>query len=222
MPCSAAAVAAGSHPLSREPVSVFSLYHRWTMSEIPPAQPKGTFLRDLLLLLGLPGALTAWLLAWAQPWRMWKDMLPQPYVVPGDLHIQDVVAGRWDWEDAERFCDENPHTISFSQNRAAMHIIYDQSWTDDEGGYHKEAIYDLQEMTPSHIRGFMRGEKRRARNGDLVVWDLVLTGPDRYAWHRTDWPKGILTDEVLRCPEIDSTDALVPSAESVFVTDSMK
>lgn len=77
-------------------------------------------------------------------------MQREPYAVAGDIHIQDAVAGRWDWEDAEAFCDGNPHTISFSEDRTAMHIVFDKSWTDAEGEDHKEAIYDLQEMTPSH------------------------------------------------------------------------
>lgn len=139
-------------------------------------------------------------------------MQREPYAVAGDIHIQDAVAGRWDWEDAEAFCDGNPHTISFSEDRTAMHIAFDKSWTDAEGEDHKEAIYDLQEMTPSHIRGFMQGEDRRTDGGDLVVWDLVLTGPDSYAWHRTDWVTGALTKEVHRCPEPATSDSTVIDA----------
>lgn len=174
------------------------------MNYIPPERPRSTFLRDLVLLLGIPAVLVTWLVYWAQPWKhMGRVSQFSTYEVPRDQHIMDVVAGRWDWEDAKAFCTENPHTISFSEDRTTMHIVFDKSWTDERGETHKEAVYDLEGMSGRQIRGAMRGEVRRTEDGSLVVWDLTLTGPDTYAWHRTDWPYGALTKAVRRCPDPD-------------------
>ena len=51
-------------------------------------------------------------------------------------------------------------------------------------------------------------ETRRTSSGEPVVWDLVITAPDVYQWHRTDWPENGLTRAIIRCsgwraPEFD-------------------
>ncbi len=167
------------------------------MFEPPPAPTKSTFGRDLVLLLVIPGFLMAGLLAWIRPWDV---KVKAGYEVPGDVDIQDAIAGRWDWGDAESFCRGSGHTISFSEDRTLMHLVMDQPWTDSAGVEHREAVYELRAMSNRHVQGFMRGETRRTDAGELVVWDLVLTGPDTYAWHRTDWSPGGLTKENRRCP----------------------
>lgn len=55
-------------------------------------------------------------------------------------------------------------------------------------------------MSPTTIRGFITDETRKTPDGRLVVWDLVLTSRNSYAWHRTDWAPGSYTAELRRCP----------------------
>jgi hypothetical protein len=153
--------------------------------------------RDLGLILGIPFLLLAGLVAWWQPWT------PE-YEVPEGTDVFAVAAGTWDWEDADGFCESNPHTIAFSPDRSLMTLTYAEGWADSTGMVHPGAEYEVQGQSRRHVRGSMRGETRRTDAGDLVVWDLVLTSPDTspdtYRWHRTDWRSGELTKEVRRCP----------------------
>lgn len=61
------------------------------------------------------------------------------------------------------------------------------------------ATYDILSLTPSRLRGAIRGEDRRTDSGVPVVWDLVMFGPDEYHWHRTDWSAWQFTPGIVRC-----------------------
>ena len=63
----------------------------------------------------------------------------------------------------------------------------------------REARYEVRGHTPNSIRAFLLSEPRRDTTGQLVEWDLVLLGADRYAWHRSDWPAGGTTIPLERC-----------------------
>jgi len=168
-------------------------------SSTPDRQP---FLRDLLLLLGPPLLLLVALLSWWQPWN------PKVYAAARAEEVFALVAGTWDWEGADSLCVANPHTISFSPDHQVMYLAHRRPWTDSTGAAHRVAEYDIREFTPSRIQGLIRGETRRTDQGQPVVWDLVLTSRDSYAWHRTDWPPAGRTKEIHRCPP--GSDSLVP------------
>lgn len=167
---------------------------------------RGLF-RDVALVLGIPFVLLVGFLAWWQPWG-------PDYEVPRETDVFAVAAGTWDWADAEGFCQKNPHTITFSPDRSVMALAHREAWTDSAGVAHRVAEYEIREHSRHHVRGFIRGETRRTEAGELVVWDLVLTSPDSYRWHRTDWPWGSYTNEVLRCPSEERSHRLDDSAPS--------
>jgi hypothetical protein len=158
--------------------------------------PQRRFLRDLALLLGLPGIIMAVILAWWQPWRT----LAEPFEVSGSGDVFAVVSGTWDWEGADGFCRKNPHTVSFSPDRTLMTFISREPYTDSEGTEHLVTEYDIQEHTRGRLRGLIRGETRMTAEGVPVVWDLVLVDSNAYRWHRTDWTWGNSTKSIRRCP----------------------
>jgi hypothetical protein len=159
------------------------------------------FLRDLALLLCIPGLAVVGLLALWRPWE------PATYELPEGVDMYVLAAGTWDWSGAEEFCEKNPHTISFSPDKKVMSIRHKEPWTDSAGVVHRVAEYDLEEVTPRHLRGQIRGERRQTPAGEPVVWDLVPTSRDSYRWHRVDWPSWMMTGEVRRCLQTtDSTD----------------
>jgi hypothetical protein len=160
--------------------------------------PRDTMIRDLVLLLGLPGLLTVLLLMWWRPWR-------PPYEARSVEDVFAVASGTWDWSEAEGFCAANPHTITFSDDRQLMTITPLVPWTDSTGVEQGAAVYDIHESTRGRIRGQIRGETRLTKVGEPVVWDLVLFSADEYRWHRTDWPPGSYTNKVVRCPTDSST-----------------
>ena len=151
------------------------------------------FLRDLLYLLGIPAALLIGVFAWWQPWAVRAFQAQTPDAVFG------LVEGAWDWEGADGFCVRNPHRIWFSAAHDSMYIYYVLPWTDSLGKQDSGAVYEIQEHSASRIRGFIVDETRRTPDGDLVVWDLVLTSANSYAWHRIDWEEGGFTKAIHRC-----------------------
>ena len=165
-------------------------------------EDKRAFRRDLLKLLGIPFIGLAAVVAWWRPW------VPVTYSAPTAEGFFTIASGAWDWEGADSLCVANPHTISFSPDHAVMYLAHRVPWTDSAGKEHRVAVYDIQDHSPSQVRGLIRGETRRTEAGDPVVWDLILTSPNSYAWHRTDWPSSGRTKGVRRCPA--GTDSLVP------------
>jgi hypothetical protein len=159
-----------------------------------PASNRRTFLRDMAFLLVLAAAAVLSLFWWA-PWA------PE-YEVPPDTDIFTVAAGTWGWTTApaDSFCVARWHTVAFSPDRTVMTITANEPWTDSVGTVHQLAVYDLSEHSRHHVRGQIRGETRLTSAGEPVVWDLVLTSPDSYHWHRADWPFFSYTASVGRCP----------------------
>jgi hypothetical protein len=164
------------------------------------------FRRDVAIVLLLAIGSVAFL---AAKWESLATALsPATFAATTPDGVFDVAAGTWDWASADSFCVKNPHMISFSDDRAEMRIAHRTPWTDSTGASHRVTTYHLQRHTASEIRGAIVGETRLADDSTSVVWDLVLTSPASYAWHRADWPAAGRTGEVKRCPP--GTDSLVP------------
>ena len=110
-----------------------------------------------------------------------------------------AVAGKWTWTTADDPCGADWHTISFSAAGDSMWIVSSRAFEGVDGGRDSITDYVIQELRRSRIRASIPGETRLTATGTPVVWDLVLRGPDRYAWHRTDWFPGTFTAEIVRC-----------------------
>ena len=106
-------------------------------------------------------------------------------------HLHD----RWDWSTHANRCGDGAHVIAFSSDRKTMTISLPRSSSDT--GW--TATYDILSLSPSRLRGAIRGETRLTDNGAPVVWDLVLFGPNEYHWQRTDWKPWQYTMGIVRC-----------------------
>ena len=124
----------------------------------------------------------------------------QTFNVPDDVEIFDVVEGTWAWADADSNCATNSHTIRFTPDHGEMVITSARPYERADGKMDSIARYQIISQTRDRIRGAIYGETRLTADGRPVVWDLVLRSPDRYVWHRTDWPAFGFTGEVHRCP----------------------
>lgn len=139
----------------------------------------------------------------------------QPYEVPPGSDLFVAVEGAWDWDGRPETCADNPHTISFTPDRGHMILTYPQPIDSATG--RREARYAIQDVTRSWIRGNMLGETRQTESGELVVWDLVLTGPDSYRWHRADlaWNELGFSAELVRCPDAPPPPAIPADSSEV-------
>ncbi|HEU4994121.1 MAG TPA: hypothetical protein VFT29_04850, partial [Gemmatimonadaceae bacterium] len=124
------------------------------------------------------------------------------YVFVNGRSLQSNLEGRWDWSTRGKPCTDSAHTIAFSPDGKLMTITQQVTSIDTATGKDWTATtYDILSSKPTRIRGAIRGETRRTGSGVPVVWDLVVIGPNRYAWHRTDWPAFAQTAGVIRCDD---------------------
>ena len=157
-------------------------------------------MRKLLIVLQVLGSLAAGLVLVAAV-AMWSLSRKQ-YVFP-DRDLPSHLIGRWDWTTSAHPCGDGAHVIAFSDDRKTMTISHPATKADT--GW--SATYDILSLSPSRLRGAIRGEKRLTDAGIPVVWDLVPFGPDEYHWQRTDWQAWAYTAGIIRC---GTSDALAP------------
>ena len=155
--------------------------------------------------LRVGGVVLALVLALAS-YVLWR-MRATPYAVSNGADIRATVAGRWTWDSDSAGC-RSAHTIAFAEGGNVMTI------TSGDIGMAEPTTYDVLRVTPSSIRGAIRGEKRRTSDGKPVIWDLVLTGPNEYRWQRTDWPSTpwSFTGKIHRCPAAAAAAEAAPPA----------
>ncbi len=128
-------------------------------------------------------------------------MYYRQYEVPADADIFSALEGTWASSESE--CATDAHIISFTPDHSQMVIVHARAFEGADGQTDSITHYDIIEHTRGRIRGAIQGELRRTKDGKPVVWDLVLRGPDRYAWHRTDWLSPFtLTPSVVRCAPV--------------------
>lgn len=126
-----------------------------------------------------------------------------------------MAVGTWDFAHGDSTCIGNTHTISFTPDRQTMILTFNAPR--DTTRASRLATYNVLSAGRGHfldyphtIRGAIDGETRRTATGDLVVWDLVIVTPNRYHWHRTDWPEDGMTGAVIRCDGTHPLEQWVP------------
>jgi len=116
----------------------------------------------------------------------------------------EMAAGTWGWAQGDSTCLTNTHTISFTPDRRTMTLTHlppiDTMLKSPVTTYSVLSAGRGRFLDYQHVvRGAVVDETRRTDTADLVVWDLVLVTPNRYHWHRTDWPDDGMTTGVIRC-----------------------
>lgn len=118
--------------------------------------------------------------------------------------VFSMAEGTWDVARGDSTCLGNTHAIGFAADRRQMTLTF-RDPIDTVSGK-RVARYDILQAggnvlpgVPWVVRAAMEGENRRAPNGELVVWDLILATPNRYHWRRTDWRHGATTGAFIRC-----------------------
>jgi hypothetical protein len=135
----------------------------------------------------------------------WWSIRNMEYAFDNGRSLQANISGRWDWSVRGAPCTDSAHTIAFPDDGDIMTITQQQPVIDSSGRDLTVTTYDLDTVTPSRIRGAIRGENRLTDDGEPVVWELVVVDPDTYHWHRTDWPPYGLTAPIVRCGSAKGT-----------------
>lgn len=109
-------------------------------------------------------------------------------------------SGSWGWVEGAHTCETNAVTYRFSDDLRSVTAIDSHPVPNpDTGVPETEYSYDIEAIGDDRIRMRLRDETRRAADGALVVWDLVVLSRDAFCWHRTDWPDGACTGSLERC-----------------------
>jgi hypothetical protein len=151
-----------------------------------------TFLKILLWIVGIVGgALVFFFIV-----GLWAVTHPE-YTIADGRHVRQHVAGRWDWSTRKAPCTDSAHVIAFAPDFKTMTITQERAARDTAKAM--VTTYEIVMTEGSTIRGAIRGETRMTAEKEPVVWDLVLTGPNQYRWHRTDWSATGFTPPIVRC-----------------------
>lgn len=142
-----------------------------------------------VVLIGIPTALVVW----------GGSVLGATHELESEEALVAAVTGRWAW--SNQSCEEEWQDITFSPDWSEMHIAHPRSFVGADGVEDSITSYDVHEIGRDRVRGQIPGETRLNDAGEPVIWELVLRGPDRFAWRSTDWGPGRFTRDVRRCPE---------------------
>ena len=123
--------------------------------------------------------------------------------------LPTYVTGRWDWTSRAQPCTDSAHSIRFGPDLRTMEIR--QEGKAGVGGDSEPTVYDVLQLTPSRIRGAIRGETRKTAAGQPVVWDLIMSSVNEYQWQRSDWPSYQYTLSIIRCRPKASGGGPVPA-----------
>ena len=83
--------------------------------------------------------------------------------------LPSYVAGRWDWKGRSRPCTDSAHVITFGPAARTMEVRLEARTR--AGRADDRVVYDILQITPTRIRGSIRGENRETDDGRPVVWD---------------------------------------------------
>jgi hypothetical protein len=133
---------------------------------------------------------------------LWSEGRGHDQFVAPKKDLPTYVAGRWDWKIRKQPCTDSAHVISFAPDGSTMEIR--QEWARGKGGADDPTVYDILRITPSRIRGAIRGETRKTAAGVPVVWDLVMFNQNEYHWQRTDLSGWHYSVGIVRCSPKDS------------------
>lgn len=109
----------------------------------------------------------------------------------------------------------DPHPVFESCKGTVQHLNFSNQyqrgavevWVDDVGPEPFIALnlnFTVQGTTPQGVEILFDGEEFHTATGAFVVWEFrPLASPERYCWHRTDWPADRCINTVQRCePEV--------------------
>jgi len=112
-----------------------------------------------------------------------------------------LVQGTWGSKEANIYsCDQNPHTITFTEGNTRAVFTVRKPIPMADGRVTNQYAYRVLYAEENRITMMVEDEIRRTPQGDRVIWVLVLSSNTTYFWRRTDWPPQNGTSEVVRCP----------------------
>jgi len=95
------------------------------------------------------------------------------------------LSGKWAVSSESEGCETGALHIRFSDDQRYMYIEHGKPymWHDQQINLTK---YLLLYSEGSSITMYIEGEDRRTKQGDRVIWLIILKNPSEYAWRRYD------------------------------------
>ncbi|WPH17659.1 hypothetical protein [Variovorax paradoxus] len=112
--------------------------------------------------------------------------------------VLNRLSGTWDTMPIDKpTCesDEYQHTMVVSPHKDRVTIKHAKA-IDGPNGKIQEYTYKVLYEQEDRVMLFLEGETRKTRNGDLVIWELILERPDYYRWRTygspADWRNSVV------------------------------
>jgi hypothetical protein len=132
--------------------------------------------------------------------RFRAEVLAAAPVHPDSAGLVRWIAGRWAWTQGDEA--SNPFTLSWSQDRKSLDLVYSRAVPlDSAGNTRRTFTYRDASVGPGYVRGTIDDERRTDAGGRPVAWDFVWLSEDSFCWRRSDWPPANCTAPIVRVPE---------------------
>ena len=112
--------------------------------------------------------------------------------------VLNRLAGTWDTMPIDKptcEADDYQHTMVVSPDKERITFKHAKS-IDGPNGKTQEYTYKVLYEQEDRVMLFLEGETRKTRNGDLVIWELILERPDYYRWRThgapADWRNAVV------------------------------
>jgi hypothetical protein len=134
---------------------------------------------------------------------------------PALLKAEEIIRllpGRWEyraedgWEtggnvSTRKSCDGHAERIWFERDKQGVVYYAEDEGVDSPTRRSRVAFDRILIFERPVIRIQYEGETRLDENGKPVAWEVYMTDPDTFYWHRVGWPNGATTAAVRRCKE---------------------
>ena len=120
--------------------------------------------------------------------RMIGLLLPL-VALPAHADIFDDLSGQFGKLGGPNTCAQNPHVVTFSEDRSQAHFAWQSPIVDFRGVTRLGGSYVILSHDNQSITMRIPEETRLTEDGETVVWIMRrVAEPEGYCWGRTDWP----------------------------------
>jgi len=119
---------------------------------------------------------------------------------PARADVFHDLSGRFGKLAGPNTCAQNPHVVTFSEDRSQAHFVWAAPIIDFRGVSRMGGSYVILSHDDQSVTMRIPEETRLTDTGETVVWIMRrVTEPEGYCWGRTDWPVTRCEQEAVRC-----------------------
>ncbi|MBI4826317.1 MAG: hypothetical protein HY807_07845 [Nitrospirae bacterium] len=118
----------------------------------------------------------------------YHDFMELARRMKSDNLFTTLAGGVWsriEYSDSD--CNNNSHSIVFNSDKSEAAFIFQKPVYSADANNLVDK-YKIININGDTLTMSLIGETRKDDSGNTAVWNLVFEEPDKYYWHRSDWP----------------------------------